>query len=92
MHGCSISHHGRGVEGMQSSGNKLCVMYYRHKVFSGSMGFFILSLIPPDWFEGNNTAPIIVANLGTLCGMPGLTGTFPDDCYMQININDRLGR
>lgn len=92
MHGCSVDHHGRGVDGMQSSGNKLCVMYYRHRVFSGAMGFFILSLIPPDWFERNNTAPIIVANLGTMCGMPGLTGTFPDDCYRQININDRLGR
>ncbi len=92
MHGCHIVHHSNGVRGNESTGNPLCVMYYYSPVIKAAMGLFMLSFIPPSWLEERNSTPIVVNNISQLCGMPGLTGTFPDDCYRQININDRLER
>ncbi len=90
MHGCSVNHHGRGVE--PNTGNKFCVMYYSRDIIYVSFALDLLSIFPEEWFESNEVSNITVNNITQLCGMPGLTGTYPDNCYKQININDRLGR
>ncbi len=92
MHGCDAHHHSNGVSGNESTGNRHCIMYYMTATFKGAMGLFMISLIPPSWLEDRNAIPITVDHIFQLCGMPGLTGTNPDNCYKQININDRLGR
>lgn len=92
MHGCNVTHHGNNTAGMEDTGNPLCVMYYQKRLNYATFAMYLLSRIPDEWFAGNEAAVITANNLNQLCGMPGLTGSFTDNCYMQININDRLGR
>lgn len=92
MHGCNVTHHGNDAAGMEDTGNQLCVMYYQKRLNYATFSMYLLSRIPDEWFAGNEAAVITANNLNQLCGMPGLTVSFTDNCYMQININDRLGR